>query len=559
MSTAWGPTGTSTVRELRRTRQRRRLGDVEWFDVAYRVYLTALAGLIATVLVSDAVRGLIGDDVTTEEVLRRGPAALGVAVSVAALWGLRSGTDGGPVSIERADVQHLLTAPVSRRAVMSRPITQRLRAVAFGLAVACAVVGQLVGRELDGSRAAWAASCALFGGTIGVVLITTAVIAHALAVPRWVATLVGGSLVGWQTVAAWSAWSDDDPARQGPADLLGSVALWGIRQRWPDVAALAVVCMLAATALLLGGRLRPEHLLRRGELVSQLRFAATMQDLRTVVLLRRQLRAEHPRGVPWGLRSPHRTKNRRPRTSKAKGSSALAVWRRGVASLRRLPAPRLGRITALAVAAGAGATLSVTSTPLFALGLVAALFVLGLEAIEPLSQEIDHPGRTELLPVDRGWLYLHHLLAPALLLTGAGAVAVVTTVLIEPDALPYAVTLALPVAWAGATGAVVATVRDAPRTGHGRADAASSPFTPPEFAGFATATKTAFPVLVSAVAALPVLALRAAPTAATVVRGSIGLGLLIAAVAWWVRRRDTWSTRVHEFLDAGRAATGATP
>ena len=35
---------SSVVHELRRARRVRRLGDLEWFEVAYRVYLAALVG-----------------------------------------------------------------------------------------------------------------------------------------------------------------------------------------------------------------------------------------------------------------------------------------------------------------------------------------------------------------------------------------------------------------------------------------------------------------------------------------------------------------------------------
>ena len=70
----------AVLRDLRRTRKQRRLGDTEWFDVAYRVYLFALGGLIAIVLVSDAIGGVIGDDVTTDDLLLHGPSAAGLLV-----------------------------------------------------------------------------------------------------------------------------------------------------------------------------------------------------------------------------------------------------------------------------------------------------------------------------------------------------------------------------------------------------------------------------------------------------------------------------------------------
>ena len=61
------------LRDLRRTRQSRRLGDAEWFDVAYRVYLFALVGLTGVVLASDAIDGVVGDGIKTSDLLARGP------------------------------------------------------------------------------------------------------------------------------------------------------------------------------------------------------------------------------------------------------------------------------------------------------------------------------------------------------------------------------------------------------------------------------------------------------------------------------------------------------
>ena len=110
--------------------------------------------------------------------------------------------------------------------------------------------------------------------------------------------------LAWQGAVAWGIWNDETTglARVAPGNLAGRLALWGISQRWIDVIAIVIAIAMAAAALALGGRLRVEALARRGELVSQLRFAATVQDLRTVVQLRRQLRSEVLRTRPWGQR-----------------------------------------------------------------------------------------------------------------------------------------------------------------------------------------------------------------------------------------------------------------
>ncbi len=392
---------------------------------------------------SDAIDGLIDDDVDVNVLLAKGPSILGIAVMVAVAMGLRSGADGGPISVETADIRHVLLAPISRRVVLFTPIWQRLRSTMFSFALVGAVIGQLVATELVGSRAAWAASCALFGAIVGALFVGAGVLAHAAHLPRWAASAVGTLLVAWQAAVAWGIWNDETEgiARIAPANLAGNVALWGIDQRPIDWLAIVATAIVVGVSLVCGDRLRLEPLARRGELVSQLRFAATSQDLRTVVLLRRQLRAEAPRNRAWfGTRvgsasgadrrpqalEPGRSTTVGPRghggdtRPSALRPSPSVVWRRGLRSFGRLPASRVVRIVILAVAAGVFGSLTVTASPLFALLLLGAIFVLGLESIEALSQEVDRADRTDGLPIDRGWIYANHLLAPAILLAVTG-------------------------------------------------------------------------------------------------------------------------------------------
>jgi len=557
------------VRELRHTRQRRRLGDTDWYDIAYRVYLFALVGLTLVVWISDAIDGAIGDDgIETAELLATGPAIIGLGIVVAFALGLRSGADGGPVSIEVADIRHVLLAPVPRRAVMLRPIGQRLRAAAFALALGAAILGQLVATELEGSRAAWAAACGAYGAMVGTTFVAAAVIAHAVAMPRWAATALATIVVGWQGLAAWGASTDEltGAARIGPGNLAGRLALWGVDQRPIDLVSVAVVVLLGAAALVLGGRLRLEALARRGELVSQLRFAATVQDLRTVVQLRRQLRAEAMRDRPWGGRSePGRPLPARPDTVRRvarppEPPSPTVVWRRGVRSLRRLPLARLVRIALLAAVGGAAAAFTVSSSPLFALVLLGALFVVGLEVLEPLSQEVDRPDLTDSLPVDRCWIYAHHLVAPAGLLVAVAAIGAATAAAIEPNIAVGAVLAAVPVTFAGAAGPVVVTVLDAPSapsptTLLGAPRDAETTMVPPEFAGFSTAVKTLIPVVLSAAGTVPVVVAGLTDDTGAVARALLGLALYVAAVVVWVRRRDRWAGSTRNFFEQGRAAS----
>ena len=567
-------TARDTLNDLRRTRQRRRLGDTDWYEIAYRVYLFGLVGLTVVVWLSDAIDGAIGDDIDTADLLTRGPAVIGLFVVGAFALGLRSGADGGPVSIEAADIRHVLLAPISRRTVLLRPVAQRLRAAAFLLGLGGAILGQLIATEVEGSRAAWAAACGVFGAIVGATFVSTAVISHSIRLPRWAATVIATFVVTWQSLVAWGIWNDSTEglARVAPGNLAGRLALWGISQRPVDVVPIVVALAMSAAALAVAGRLRIEPLARRGELVSQLRFAATVQDLRTVVQLRRQLRSESLRTRPWGQRriiarpAPRSGAAMVARSGAATPTrssghpSPVHVWRRDGRSLRRLPVARMTRIVILAGLGGLAAALTYSASPLFGLLLLAALFFLGLESLEPLSQEIDRPDLTDAMPIERGWIYANHLMASAVLLAIVALIGAGFAAVIDPDIAIGAFAVALPVVWAGAMGAVVVTVLDAPTPPSptnllGQPRDTESSLVPPEFAGFSTAVKMLIPVIVSAVGTIPVYVARFSDDSADISRAILGMVLFIALVVVWVRRRDAWGAKVRTFFAEGRAAT----
>jgi hypothetical protein len=525
-------TASVALREMRRARRVRRLGELEWFEIAYRVYLAALFGGLAVMWLSDLVTDEPASAGQLADVVDRGPAVIGMFAVAAVAIGVRSGSDGGPIAVEAGDVRHLMLAPLPRRQVLLRPVGQRMRAIAFAAAIGGAIAGQLASRRLPGSAAAWAFSGAAAGALSGLAFVAVAVVVHALAAPRWLATTLAAALLAAQAAAIAWGWP-------GPGDGIGSLAMWGMRTHPVDLVAAGAIVALAVVALLLADRLRIEQLSRRADLVSQLHFAVTMQDLRTVVLLRRELRGERPRPAPWL------------RIGRASGRSgaSITVVRRGLRGLARYPAARFGRMTALAVLAGLAvvAVLRGTTPAILAAGL--ALYLLGLDAIEPLSQEIDHPDVADGVPRVRGWLLVRHLVAPAVTvapfaLVGAAAVAVA-----EPPAALAAFALALPVTIAGICGSIVSVVRDA-------ADPlqASSSAVPPEFAGASSFFRLAVPIVISTIPVLTALAMREFPEPATGVRMAVLDGLLVAATVLWVRKRDEWRAKLRAFQEEGRRA-----
>src|SRR5688572_26789998 len=194
-------TSSTALHEMRRTRQKRRLGELEWFEIAYRVYLAALFGGLAVMWLSDLVTDEPATADQLADVAERGPAVIGLVVIAAVALGLRSGSDGGPISLEAGDARHLMLAPIPRREVLLRPVGQRMRSIAFASAVSGAIAGQLASRRLPGSAAAWAASGAAAAALAGLAFVAVAVIVHALGLPRWAATSLAMLLLALQGAA----------------------------------------------------------------------------------------------------------------------------------------------------------------------------------------------------------------------------------------------------------------------------------------------------------------------------------------------------------------------
>ena len=127
----------------------------------------------------------------------------------------------------------------------------------------------------------------------------------------------------------------------------------------------------------------------------------TVRDLRTVMVLRRQLVQEQHRTRPWIRlpRIPHQT-----------------IWRRDLHGILRFPLVRLFRMAALTLIAAGALHIAYHDTAPAAVIAGLALYLVGLDAIEPLSQEIDQADRADEIPLERGVLLAHHLAAPAALL-----------------------------------------------------------------------------------------------------------------------------------------------
>jgi hypothetical protein len=507
-----------SLSEWRRWRKRRRIAELAWIDALYHAELTGIACAIAFY----ALAGVIGDGALSAgqmaDVTRSGDAWLGLAAAVALAVGLRSGSRGGPLVLEAADVRHVLLSPVDRRRALRGPALRQIRFLLFVAASGGLAVGFLAAHRLAGSTAAWTASAAAFALATVALAFGAALVASSLRLPSWAGTTLGIVLVG----AAAADAADVVPA--SPTVPWGRIGMWPVQPAAPGVVAVGISLAVLALGLARLGRVSLESAERRSRLVGQLRFAATLQDVRTVVLLRRQLALELPRLRPWVR-------------LRVGGRERLPVWHRGLRGALRWPAARVGRLVLLGVVAGLALRgVWAGTTPLLALA-GAAVFLAGLDATEAMAQELDHPSLTESTPAAAPSLRVRHLAVALAVMALVAAVGVAAAVLVEPGA--GALELALLCAPAAALGGVAGAGASLVAT----PDPLEAMLMPPEVTGAYQAFRIARPLVLAIAGTLPVLAARAAAGAggsaldaagtATVAVGA-GFGVFVL----WLRHRE---------------------
>jgi hypothetical protein len=325
--------------------------------------------------------------------------------------------------------------------------------------------------------------------------------------------------------------------------VLGRVALWQLDFDPAGFAWSVVAIAFAATALRTIDGLSIESARRRTALVGQLRFAVTQQDLRTVLVLRRQLADEAMRATPW--------------FPSLSGSAAVAapVLTRDLQNLARWPLVRLARVGALGVVIGL-CLRGVWSgtTPLVIVAGIAA-FVAALDAIEPLAQDLDHPTRLASFPRPDGWVLVRHLAGPLVVMVLVGGVALATAFVVDPDVQVAAIgALAIvPGAIGAVAGAAVSVVSEPVL------DASTEAMIPPEVAGPRVLFRAAWPPAIAMIGLLPVVAAHRADingrSASGVLLSAAGFVVALGAiVGGWVRFRTDIHAAIASGGQTGKAA-----
>jgi hypothetical protein len=518
---------------LRSQRRRNRIRELDWFEAAYRAYFTGIIALVIVLVVSSWLGDRRPSPEGFADLLEYGPAAIGLVAAAAIALGLRSGSRGGPLAVEPAEVRYTLLAPIRRRTALLGPALRQLRFGLFLGAVVGAAAGVLAWRRLGENGFEWALSGAAAGAGIALLLIGTAMVASGIRMRPWLATLLGAAVLGW-------AVADVAGQVAAPTTTFGSLFLWPLRVHMVDLAGIAGVLVIVAIGLSRLDGVSLEAAERRTGLVGQLRFAVTVQDLRTVIVLRRQLAQDRPRNRPW-FRLP--------------GRGRFIVWRRGWHGLLRFPIVRIARLVVLA--AGAGVALSAAyhgTTPLIVVGALAA-YLAGLDVIEPLAQEMDQPDHTDALPVDKGELLWRHAAAPAVVAAVLGLIGAAVAVALNrtSESVELALVLCLPVAWCGTAGAVISTAMGSPEPFK------DGQLLPPEVAGMKLAFRTAWPLIVAIIGTLPVVAARRAHTndsspVAAAAQAGIGALLVAGMTVAWLRFREPAKAWWRRYMEEGQQA-----
>ena len=471
---------TGALQDLRRTRRRNRMQDIHWIDAVYRVYITALFGAIVVIFLVGKLPDQKLSAASLTKVADQGPAAIGLLIAVTVAFGLRSGGRGGPLTLEASVVQHELMAPVPRDAAVRGPAIKQIRFMAFCGLIAGALVGMLAGRQLPNGVAGPMVFGALTGSLTAILAVGTAMLTSGRRLHWWIANAIA------VVVLAWSVLDVMVKLRTSPLTWLGGLAFWSIRVTPIAVVGALLALVIGVVGVLQVGSLSIEAARRRAGLVAQLRFAVTLQDIRTVVLLRRQLSQEKPRNRPW--------------FSIGRRGRMPAIWRRDWQGYLRFPVARLLRMIALAIVAGLsiGAMWRGATAMFIVAGL--ALYLAGYDAVEPLAQDIDHPTRWGSYPDDSGRLLILHLPAAIITMIVVCSITAASALILVPAHVvaSLAVPMVLSVACAAALAAAVSTAMGAPNV-------ASIMGLGQEMVGFVLVARLIAPPAIVVVALLPLL------------------------------------------------------
>jgi hypothetical protein len=496
--------GTAALREMRRARRKQRGAGRDWIDASYEMWLRGFFVVVVIVVVPIV---LTGDKLGAHSLAQfrdHAPGVASVVVAVMVWVALRAGAGGAPLAPEAADVMHVLLAPIPRARVLRPLAVHQLRTAVTAGAVIGTATGLAAAARLPSESAVWALAGLLAGGCLAAVFWGAVALTSARRLGPLPANGIGAVVTAGAVVDAvahtWIA----------PTTWLAGLAVLPLHHLVPTlvvIVAIALTVIVPTGALVAIGGTSLEPLLQRSALTSQMRFAASMQDMRTVVLLHRQLAMEKLRSRPW-LRLPAHRKIRHP------------VWRRGWHGYARWPLNRIARVVTL-LAAATGLMYAARSTHLLILFAGLALFVAALDVIEPFGAELDHPTLLLTYGVSIRMLLLRNLAAPVAALVGLALVGAGTATGLAGAHTGLVFACAISAALAGVAGATLNVTLGPPT-----ASQLTNVFVSPEIYGIALLVRQGLPPAI-AIAGLAPIAVASAQGDAT----AVGVAIAVSAVS----------------------------
>jgi hypothetical protein len=213
---------------------------------------------------------------------------------------------------------------------------------------------------------------------------------------------------------------------------------------------------------------------------------------------------------------------------------------------------RVARLSLLAAAAGLSlvAVWRGTTPMVVIAGLL--LFVAGLDSVEPLAQEVDHPDLGDSIPVPTGDLQLRQIAASVAVMVGVCLFGGLVALLVAHDpahVLPLAALMAVPTGATAAGAAAMSVVKGPPPL-----PGDDKIFLPPEATGMRLVVRLIWPPLLVILSVLPSLAghdafIHGRPWVSATAAAELGVLTVAAIILGWLRFRE----QIHATL---REATG---
>lgn len=506
---------------LRQFRARRRSivrRDTDLFDAFYRVYVTGLIGLFGFYLALGLVDDVTLDAAAVRWVQQSGPGWVSLVAAVSIAVGARSGGNGGPLAVSDGELHHVLLSPLDRATALRDPVRRLLFGVAALGSLLGAGAGELASRQLPGGQANWALAGLLTGATIGLSGVGAALAAGGSGLSRRI--IMGISLIP----PTWAVADLATGATTSPTAGYGQLAMWPLEANPISFTAPMITLVLVGWGWVRIKGMSIERAHRRSGLVAQIRFAIAQQDIRSLLLLRRQLGFEMPRRNPWvTIRGGGQLETRFP----------VAV--RDARSYARWPTTRLVRVGGLAIVAGLALAAMWDGTTALIAVVGASMYLGAIEVIEPLNQELDHMGILELIPAVPGEVMVAHVVSATAAMTGLWALAgaVATAVTLDGQLGAATAVAAIPASAAAVVAAALSIKRFDSQTF----------VAPVEVEGPRMLFRLLWPPGLTLAGALPVLVARNASTQGDPALGptlNTAVAVVVAAMLGiiWIRRRD---------------------